>query len=776
MQKEKPYIIKNLIRLGLYIFISLQFIACSTTKYIPDGKYLLEKNEVKIDQGGIDPNELKSYQKQQPNKTILGYKFHLRLYNLSNLKKDKWPNGWLRKIGEEPVVLDPFQTESTIQQFKFYLQNKGYYNATISDTLVAKKKKAKVIYDITLNKPYKIRDINYYFEDTTLRALILADTINSLLETNMVFNKEVLQQERIRLENYLKNQGYYKFSKEYIYYEARKIPENNLVDLLLGIKKYITDNQGTSSNSVPHKKYKIDKVFVYPDFKSSLSLTGSENLYSYNDTSYQNGLYFIYNQSLKIKPTVISQINYIVENDQYSLNNVNKTYRNLSTIGLFKLVNINFSDTRNNADTLNSNFLNCNIELTRRKVQLYQFEVVGTNSSGDYGARTNLLYSNWNLFRGAEVFRVKFTGAIEGIKNRYDSELSNMHDLGIESRIEIPKFLIPFSPAGFVKRYNPKTIIATSYNYQSLPDYTRNIASASYGYFWRSSERLNHTVIPFDLNFVKIPFIDSTFKSKIDTTYLKSSFDPHLVLGSRYSFEFSNQQIEKRKDFVYIKMNVEASGNLMYMFSRATNMSKSDNIYQFLGVPYFQYVKADVDFRHYNVLDKDSRLVYRFFTGVGYPYGNSVALPFEKKYFSGGPNSIRAWSTRGLGPGSFEGDSLKYANYTGDIKIEGNIEYRFLILWKLEGALFLDVGNIWSIRKEDERPGAMFEWNKFVKDLAVGGGLGARFDFSYLLIRFDFGLKLRDPSIVGQKWVLYNNELNKNYRLFTFQFGIGYPF
>jgi outer membrane protein assembly factor BamA len=245
----------------------------------------------------------------------------------------------------------------------------------------------------------------------------------------------------------------------------------------------------------------------------------------------------------------------------------------------------------------------------------------------------------------------------------------------------------------------------------------------------------------------------------------------------RYGFEYSNQDIEKKHNFVFLKATLESAGNLLYAYSKFTNHTKSttDSIYQYFGVPFFQYFKTDIDFRHYNIINQGNKVVSRIFIGVGYPYGNSISLPFEKKYFAGGPNGIRAWSTRSLGPGSYQGDTVGYPNSLADMKLEANLEYRFHLIWKLEGAFFIDAGNIWSVRNEPSRPGAEFKWNKFYKDIAVGSGFGTRFDFSYLLIRFDFGIKLRDPAIQGDnKWII----ANRPFRLsdFTIQFGLGYPF
>ena len=769
------------IKLALAIVVFINITSCSSTKYVPKEKNLLVKNEILIDsKKGIDPNTLKGYEKQRPNKTILGVKFHLGLYNLSNIKKKGWPNNWLRKIGEEPVIYDKYRTNDTKEMFIEYLKSKGYYHAVVTDSVKIKKRKAKVTYNIKLNKPYIINKINYFFEDTSLRPLIFADTVNSLIHSGQIFDKERLQRERIRIENYLRNKGYYKFSKEYIYFDAVKLPGVNKIDLTLGIKEFMEGTQENPGKPMEHRQYKISHVFVNLNFNSALSFNDTTSKNVSSDTLIYENIDFLHSGKLRIKPNVISQSNYILPGELYRQDNVNKTYLHLSSLGIYKMVNINFNEPKNDkSDSLGHYPLNCNIELTRRKVQSFQFETLGTNSSGDLGIRENFSYYNWNLFRGAEVFQIRFTGAIEGIRNPITNVLSNMHELGVQTNIQFPKFLLPIRSRGFVKKFNPKTTVTVAYNYQNRPEYLRTIVNGSFGYQWKGNSYITHTLLPFELNYVKLSQIDSAYYATYiePNNYLKASYINHLVSDMRYGFEYSNQDLEKKHNFIYLKATLESAGNLLYAYSKVTNGTKStnDSSYQYFGVPFFQYFKTDIDFRHYNVINQGNKVVSRFFIGVGYPYGNSISLPFEKKYFAGGPNGIRAWSTRSLGPGSYQGDTVGYPNSLADMKLEANLEYRFHLIWKLEGALFIDAGNIWSVRNEPSRPGAEFKWNKFYKDIAVGSGFGTRFDFSYLLIRFDFGIKLRDPAIQGDnKWIIANRPLRLSD--FTVQFGLGYPF
>lgn len=758
---------------------------------MPEEKYLLSKNKIKIEDKSISKDEIKGYLKQIPNKKILGLKFHLFLYNLSNINKEKWPHGWLRRIGEKPVILDQNITGTTNTHFRQYLENKGYYHSEVNDNVKLRRNNAIVTYEIKPNEPYYVNSVNYLFEDFTLASIIIADTSNSLLMSGMLFDKEILQQERIRIENLLRNNGYYKFSKEYVYFEAQKVNDKPKVDLTVILKEYQEGAQDQKTKVRYHKKYRINNIFVYPNYKSALT---REFLSDMHDTTYYNNIYYLYNENPKIDFNIINNASFLTPGQYYNQSNVTQTYNKLSSLSLFKFINISFNELERDKYRTEGDYLvDCNIELTKRQVQSYQFEIVGTNSSGDFGVRGNLLYNNRNLFRGAETFNMKLTGAYEAIQKVSATGISNILELGTEFRINFPKFLLPVKSEKFVKRYAPKTTVTLSYNYQARPDYKRTIANSSFGYNWKGRTYMKYSVFPLVINYVQLPFKSDEFTELISGTYMEFSYEDHLIAGNRLSFEFINQEIGKTKDFTFLKFNIESAGNILYGISNLREADK-DTIsgYSVFNVPYSQYIKTDIDLRHYNIITPSNSLIWRIFVGCAYPYGNSSGLPFEKKYFSGGPNSIRAWRTRELGPGSYLDTSRSVIpNTMADIKLEANLEYRFNILklysnLKLEGALFMDVGNIWAINPKDDRPDALFDFNKFLGEIAVGTGFGTRFDLGFFLIRLDFGFKLRDPSFSKNKWLLDNELLNSeeyrdrqdkyNYRVWNLQFGIGYPF
>jgi len=758
------------------LFVITGFVSsCGSAKYVPNEKYLLDKYTIKTDSKKINQEELVTYVKQKPNKKILGLKFHLSVYNLSREKKDNWWNRWLRTIGEEPVIFDEYLTNKTRSQLQLYLHNKGYYNGTVSDTILYKKKKAKVIYTLDLQEPYRINSVKYRFEDTTLMKFILADTVNSLLKTGDNFDVDVLSGERERIEKLLKDRGFYNFSKEYIFYQADSSKKLHKVDVNLVVKKYRQLNTNGNFIEIPHPKYKIGNVYIVTCFDAKEALANPIEYRANLDTLVIDGVTILYNEKQNVKPGVVISSNFILPSEYYKLSNVSQSYRNLSSLQLFRLVTIDFTEPENQQD-MQERTIDCTIQLTPFVLQSYSIELEGTNSSGNIGGGGNLVYQHRNLFMGAENFNMRFKGALETIKENNSTAYGNMLELGAEANLSIPKFLLPFRTEQFIRKFNPKTTLRLAYNFQRRPDYVRTVANASFGYIWKGNKYLTHVINPVEINLVKIPYKSPEFINLLEGTYIYYSYQPHLVSVTNYSLTFTNQNLQKSKDFVYVKFNAEAAGNIMYSAYTLTGQEKTNGVYELFNTGFAQYVRGDIDFRHYNILNPGNSIVYRLFAGAGLPYRNSTALPFEKKYFSGGANSIRAWQVRDLGPGSYKAlATTRYSNQTADIKLEANLEYRFKLFWVLEGALFVDAGNIWAINKNDDREGALFELNKFYNDIAVGTGFGTRFDFSFFIFRFDLGIKTRDPEYdSGQKWIFGPRKLARED--FVLNLGIGYPF
>lgn len=729
-------------------------------------EYLYNNAKFKFEDQRIDPALLKRYQRISPNKSIFGVRFHLFVYNLANPEKEKGLSKVFRKIGEGPVVYDSIKVKQNIQNFSKYLSDIGYTNSVVSDSLKYKSNnKINVIYNIKLGKPTKIASLTYSFEDTTIQRYIYADTSNSLIKKGMLFDKQLMQAERMRIELLLKNCGYFKFSKEYIYYNVRQSQSENLVDIWLVIKQNIAGVYNPVTRIRAHQQYIIDEILLVPETqKTNLSNTG--------DTLDYNNFLIFYPGKKNIHPQTLIAACRIVPGDLFSQENVDKTYSNLSDMGLFRYINIKLSEKQEN-DLSANNKLDCRIDLAMRKRQAYSVELMGTNTSSDLGIRGNLTFNNFNLFKGGEHLQVGVSGAIESLRHRYDQE--PMQEIGIYTRLETPKFLLPFNVAEFQRKYAPRTAVQLSYNNQRQPNYIRTVANATIGYIWKGNSYNKHSLYPLDFSLVKIPRMDQNyFDSRIKGKRLEHSFIDHTILSMRYVFEFNTQPKERKQSYIYLRSSFESAGPMVNLVNEYTHWMADSLDSLFFGVKYSQYIRSDIDLRFFQVITSSNKIAYRIYGGIGIPYGNSKAMPFEKMFWSGGPYGIRAWSERSLGPGSLSDNDSIY-NQLGDIKLEGNIEYRFKLFWKLEGALFADAGNVWLLKVGDKNPGE-FDLKDFPKEIALGAGFGARFDLSFVLLRADLGFKIKDPARLdtGDMWIFQN----ENYRLknTTFQFGIGYPF
>ena len=761
----------------LVVLFYVLFFSCTPVKYVSEDEYLLDRYRIKVTEGKIKKEDLKNFIRQKPNKRILGVRFHLGLYNLSNKNKDKGISNWLRTIGEEPVIFDEFLASKSKEQLKSYLNNKGYYNSIVTDTIQLRRSRARVVYKVKVNKPYTIREVSYVCNDSNIAPIVLPDTVNSLINKGDNFDLDLLQEERERIEIKLKNKGFYNFSKDYINFKADSSAKNLDVALNLNIKKQ-QERTLEGIRLVDHKKYKIRNIYVFTNYDQKEALDQKELYYNNIDTTFVDGIHFISKGIDKLNKRVIHQSNFIESGDFYSLSKANKTYKHLNSLRLFKIINIQFREVDTvSADSLNIAFLDCNIQLTKYYLQSYTVELQWTSSNWNFGGGGNLIYQHRSLFGGSEITDFKINGSIETIDKQSIGGNDYTTELGGNVTINIPKFILPiFKAEKFSKKFSPKTLISVGYNFQDRIEFSRSIANLSYGYSWDGNKYLKHYIKLVELNAVSLLDATESFKNYIDSTYLKSSYENHLVSATNYNLIFNNQNIKKNRDFYFFRMNSEVSGNILSAVSEIANVNKVDGSYEILGIPFSQYFKVDFDFRYYDIVDKSNTIVYRLFAGAGVPYGNSSSLPFEKMYFAGGANSIRAWNVRTIGPGSYSGGSLtRFPNQSGDIKIEANLEYRFKLFWVLEGAFFVDAGNVWNI-KSDEFEGGLFRKNEFYKEFAVGSGFGIRLDFSFFLFRVDLGVKLRDPALPdGQRWIVGNRSLIWQDD-FTVNIGIGYPF
>jgi len=752
--------------------------SCNPTKYVPEGQTLLNENHVFINKEAVKKSDLLPYIKQKPNEKIFGTRFYLGLYNMSNINKVKWPHKWLRDIGEEPVIFDNYSTLKSVEQIKSYVASKGYFDGKVTDTVETDKRKSDVYYNVDLLQPYTIRKLNFEIADTSIQKLFYFDSLNCIIIRGAPYSVDILQAERSRFERFVRDHGYYGFSGEHIFFNIDSTVGHRQVDITYGIKNFTKIDAANRISVVPHSIYRVKKIFIYPDFVPKDALEGGETYLSSFDTIYYKGYYFISRPGKpEVKYDLIIQSLYLKPEFTYDVTNTEQTRSHLLTLKTYRLVNILFNDSKEPVGPGDSELmLDCVIQLTLLSQQSFKIELEGTNSAGNLGGALNLIFQHKNLFHGAELFSMKLKGAYEAYSQQV-SKLQSIQEYGVETSLQLPEFLLPLTKKErFVKKYNPSTTFLAAYNYQNMPFFTRTMVNATFGYNWKAGNYQEHIVNPIQLTLVKLPRIDSTFAADIEKSYLSYAYKDALILGGGYSFIFNNQKIKNSKDYWFLRINTEASGNLISLAAKLTGANKTGGSYKIMGLPFAQYIRTDFDLRYNYLFNDVSSIVYRAFLGVGIPYGNSRAIPFEKQYFGGGANGIRAWQVRTLGPGSYKPLTTGFLNMTADIKMEANAEYRFKLFWILEGALFLEAGNIWTYNDDPSRPGTQFLFNKFYKDLAVGTGTGLRMDFKFVTARVDIGMKLRDPSISdGSKWIFMRRPYNFKDD-FAMVFAIGYPF
>jgi outer membrane protein assembly factor BamA len=603
------------------------------------------------------------------------------------------------------------------------------------------------------------------------------DTVNCMINKGDVYDIDVLEGEMLRVERFIRDLGFYGFSRDKIRFMGDSAAGDRRVDITFIVSQQRIMGSNGIVNEVPHRRFRIRNMYIIPEFDPGMSLSGGEDYITSLDTTFYRGYNFIDRvDKPALKYDVIIQSLYIKPGDLYQVTNRERSESHLNSLKAYRLVNVSYRESAE-PGTARERYLDCIIQLTPVVQQAFTVEFEGTNSGGNLGGAVNLIYLHRNLFRGAEQLNMKLKGAYETLSEGATGSRSTQ-EYGFEATLTFPKFLLPFLESEkFVKNYNPRTVLKTAYNYQTLPVYTRTVANATFGYSWKAGNYTNHSVNPIQVNIVNLPYLEESFERRIDTsTYLAFSYKDIFIVGGNYTYVFNNQNIKKSRDYWYVKINGELAGNILAGLNMVLGSDMVDNSYQVLGQPYAQYLKGDIDIRYNTRINDASSVAYRLFMGAGIPYGNSRAIPFEKQYFGGGANGIRAWQVRSLGPGSYSSDETFFYNQTADIKLELNAEYRFKLFWIMEGATFVDAGNIWTFYTDEDRPGSKFEFNTFLDQIAIGSGVGLRFDLSFVTIRTDLGIKLRDPgSDLSSPWIPGSRPMRWRDD-FALSFSIGYPF
>ena len=721
--------------------------SCSSTKYVPDGSFLLNDINIKNGEEGnkTNVNHLKNYVRQKSNSSWFStLKIPLATYSVSGRDSSKWINRILKSMGEAPILYDSLKAIQSCNDLRAKMRNDGYLDAEIAVSTRKKGKKIDITYLVFPGEPYVLKDIKYDIRDTVIAGLLKADkNFVRGLRPGTVFNVNSLDQERKRIVDKLINNGYYRFNKDFITYNADTVSGSKDINLTLLLHKYQDQNQKADTL---HRRYTIrNVVFQSGDPEDSV---------------------------IHLRKKVLINNTFIESGQPYSAKELQKTYNHFGRLQAVKYTNIGFREIPD------SSLLDCRIQISTNKPSTISFQPEGTNTAGDLGAALSLTYQTKNLFRGSELLSLEFRGAYEAIKGLEGYANENFEEYGAEARLLFPRFIAPFLSRKFRRRVTATSEVSISYNLQNRPEYHRRVSSAAWRYKWNDANHHDKYQIDLlDLNYVSMPWISERFR----TDYLENATSRNAIL--RYNYE--NLFIMKfglgysyNNGRYAIKAYAETAGNLLNLSSHVLGASRNDlGVYQLFNIAFAQYAKADFEYTKNWKIDYNNTLVFHFGLGVAYPYGNSTILPFEKRYFSGGANSVRGWNVRGLGPGRYvERDgNINFINQTGDMKIDLNIEYRTHLFWKFNGALFVDAGNIWTLREYPEQQGGMFRFDHFVKDMAVSYGMGLRFNFDYFILRFDFGMKAVNPVYTTKKehYPIINPKLSRD---LTFHFAVGLPF
>lgn len=767
---------------------------CSSTKYVPDNQYLLDKVVITSDDKDFKEADLRDYLHQRPNFKAFGLiKWQLYLYNWSGKNDKSWVNKQLRRMGEAPVVLDTMLVEQSADELERFLVNKGYIHADVTtriDTL--RHKKAVVTYMLHPNTPYRIRNYQTAISDPVIDSIAhippkkrnwLSNMFKpsnedyvSLVKEGNPFDRDLLDLERSRVTKLVRREGYYAFNKDHLAYMADSAFNQNAVDLEMYLKPYRRLKEDGSVKEEAHRPYYINKVTVVADYdplKSEL-----ENSVSLRDTMKAGDIYVVYANRRFIRPSALARSVYLAPGKQYDESNVEQTYSSFARLRALKNINIRFREFEEN-DSLK---LDCSILAAPTKLQGFGVELEGTHSAGDLGFASSVNYQHRNLFRRSETFSFKVRGAYEALGSSKSSIDGNYWEFGAETGLMFPRFVFPFVSESFKRRMKATTEFKIGYSFQTRPEYQRTILSGGWSYIWQ--DRLNtqsrHVFKLVDIDYVHLPKIDKAFADSLPESTRQYNFTDQFVLGIGYTYTFNNYVPQnKNRNTHSLRVSVEMAGNLLYGFSKVLGAHKNDKgSYSLFGIPYAQFTKVDVDFSKNIALDAKNRVAYRIGVGVGYPYGNMTKLPFERSYFSGGANSVRGWSVRSLGPGSMGLEYARsFADQVGDIRLDMNLEYRTKLFWKFEMAAYVDAGNIWTFHEDASHPKANFDFSRFYKEIAFSYGLGLRADFNFFVLRFDTGMKAYDPQQRGgKKWAIKNPNFNSRTGNFAWHFAVGYPF
>ena len=724
----------------LYLFlpsaIFLLTIGCSPLKGLKDDELILKRNVVRSVDDSVNVSEYIDYIQQKPQGGLFSRK---------------------------RTILDTALVTVSMRNLQQMMENKGYFNADVDTAMYIHDRRATVAYVISPHYQYHVRNAWYDVADPHIDSLLRAGGMyKGDLARGKAFSADKLKEEQLKFTSYLTNRGYRNFNKQMLTFDVDTSRQYHLADVALYIGLYRPNPQ---SGPYLHPRYYINNVTY-------------------------NGAEFLRKKTLHTN-TVFQP------GELYSDKKVQDTYNRFARLQAVRSTNITFTEPVNADSLLNDSTsalipLDVQVNLTKRKPHSIQVQPEGTNTSGDFGAALSVTYENRNIFHGSEVFSLSTRAAFEAIRGLEGYDTNNYFEFGIEGKLTFPTIIAPWLSTDYQRSHNAKTEVVVSYNRQNRPEFHRRVFTGAWRYRWRNSTGSTTYQYDFlDLNYVSMPWISDTFRRDyLDNNtnrnaILKYNYEDLFIMKMGYGITYSDR-------YNSLKANVETAGNFLYGLANIFKFPKNDNgDYKAFLIAFAQYAKFDVDYTRLIALSEDFRvnpdkpsgllsslcLALHARLGVAVPYANSNMLPFEKRYFSGGANSVRGWSVRTLGPGSYsrKDGRIDFINQTGDMKIDLNAELRGNLFWKFQGALFVDAGNVWTLRDYADQPGGKFKASSLWKEMAVAYGVGLRLNFSYFVLRLDLGMKAVNPSYETAKehFPLFHPRFSRDYAL---HFAVGMPF
>ena len=748
------------------------FACCSSQKFVSEGQDVLSSVSLKANGANLDASEYRGYVRQEPNARWFSmFKVPLGLYCLSGKDSADALNRFFRRIGEPPVIFDRKLMERSTDALTLAMENKGYLHAETSAKVVKHgSSKVDVKYQMNPGQLYRIRTFNTVVDDENIDSILKAHESESLLKINMPCDAGILDSERERIVSLLHKEGYYKVLKNFMSYELDSVRGPEALDLTL----YFEGKTVSRDTAFIYDRYKIRNVIL------DVNKESTEKVDSIN----YNGLLVRYHGNRLIRPAVLSAQMALRPGSMYNEEHVQTCYRNFSNLSALRYAVVRMEE-------VDSATLDVYVTLQTSKINSLSAELEGTNTSGDLGVASSLTYTNKNLFRGSEVWSTKLKGAFEAITGLEGYNDENFFEISAETHLSFPRIIMPFLNYNQRHNYGGSSELTMQFNSQERPEFHRRVLTGAWSYRWLSDhKRLQHKVDVFSLNYVFMPWISDTFRKEYlendnsRTSIIRYSYENLFIVNSAYNFIYNSVgtsmigRSTDRRNAYQVKFGVESAGNLLYLLAGATKAEKNvAGAYQMFDVAFAQYVKFDFDYSRSILIDARNSFAFHGAFGLALPYGNASIVPFEKTYFAGGPNSVRGWSVRQLGPGRYKGKDGKvdFLNQTGNLKLLVNMEWRTHLFWKAGGAFFVDAGNIWSTRNYESQQGGLFKFDSFYKQIAVSYGVGLRLNFDYFILRFDWGMRAVDPVYPSgrQHYPLLHPDFGRD---LTFHFAVGLPF